>query len=115
MLKRAFGRRQDGSKDVLWLTPRGTEMTDRDWIFPEARYLAYVLGPPDGRGTPLFIVLNTAEQPIDFVLPAWSGCSRWSCILASVAISKQETDGKVQVGSHCEAPARSILVFEGEE
>ena len=50
------GRRQDGPHDVLWLTPRATEMTDRDWVFPKARYLSYVLGPPGEHGSPIFIV-----------------------------------------------------------
>jgi glycogen operon protein len=109
------GRRRDGSQDVLWLTPRATEMTDRDWSFPEARYLSYVLGPPGESGGPIFIVLNAAEQAIDFVLPEWDGCSRWSCMLATVPLSKKATASDHRVGSHCEAPPRCVLVFEGAE
>ena len=109
------GRRADGSHDVLWLTPRATKMTHRDWMFPEARYLSYVLGPPGDQGTPLFIVLNAAEQPIDFVLPAWPRCSRWFHLLATVTGSKKAAGAEYRVGSHCEAPPRSVLVFEGAE
>jgi isoamylase len=108
------GRRPDSSHDVLWLTPRGTEMTDVDWQFPKARYLSYVLGPPGEHGAPLFIVLNAAEQPIDFILPACPRCSRWMFFLATVA-TKKPAGAEYRVGAHCEAPPRSVLVFEGAE
>jgi isoamylase len=108
------GRDRDGSRDVLWLTPRATEMTDVDWGFPKARYLSYVLAAPDDRGAPLFIVLNAAEESIDFVLPQWSRCSRWVRLLATV-MSKDGEPGEYRVGVHCEAPPRSVLVFEGAE
>jgi glycogen operon protein len=109
------GRRQDGSHDVLWLTPRATQMTDRDWKFPEARYLSYVLGPPGEHGTAVFVVLNAAEQPIDFVLPAWPRCSRWLCMLATETMPAKGAGADYRVGAHCEAPPRSVLVFEGAE
>ena len=100
---------------MLWLTPRATQMTDRDWVFPEARYLSYVLGPPGEHGRPVFIVLNAAEQPIDFILPAWPRCSRWLCALATVPVPKKPAGADYRVGAHCEAPPRSVLVFEGVE
>jgi glycogen operon protein len=108
------GRLPDGSQDVLWLTPRATEMTDVDWKFSNAHYLSYVLGPRDANGAPLFVVLNTAEQAIDFVLPTWPECSRWLCTLATVPIAKKPA-AEFRVGAHCEAPPRSVLAFEGAE
>jgi hypothetical protein len=90
-------------------------MTDRDWMFPKARYLSYVLGPPDKREAPLFIVLNAAEQSIGFTLPAWARCSRWISVVATVPIPKKAAGAEYRVGSHCEAPPRSVLVFEGAE
>ena len=40
----------DGGYGVKWLTPHATEMTESDWNFPDARFLAYVMGPAeDGR------------------------------------------------------------------
>ena len=62
------GRRPDGSFGVLWLTPQAHEMTEQDWKFPEGRFLAYVLGPVD-EYPPLFIVLNSAPEAIEFTLP----------------------------------------------
>src|SRR5262249_61037709 len=70
------GKRPDGTYGALWLTPQATEMTENDWKFPEARFLAYVLDGIRG-GMPLYIVLNAAPEPIPFKVPAWSGCPGW--------------------------------------
>jgi glycogen operon protein len=107
-----IGKRRDGSLDVLWLTPRGTEMSDRDWMFPEARYLSYVLAPPDENGAPLFIVLNAAEHEIGFVMPVWPNASHWVCMLETTPM-RRPPEGRFWPGLHCEAPARSVLAFEG--
>jgi isoamylase len=107
------GRRADGSYDVRWLTPQATEMTAQDWSFPEGRFLSYVLGPPDGEGAPLFIVLNATDTAIEFVLPEWRGCGRWSCALLTVAFGQGADGAGYQVGAPCEAPPRSVSVFVG--
>ena len=41
------GHRADGTYDVKWLTPGGTEMQEADWNFPDGRFLAYVLAAPE--------------------------------------------------------------------
>src|SRR5438128_1599243 len=63
------GRRADGSFDVLWLMPQATEMVERDWNYPEGRFLAYVLGPVEQADAPLYIVLNAALETNEFTLP----------------------------------------------
>ena len=63
------------------LPPRATEMTDRDWKFPEARYLSYVLGSPGGHGPPLFIVLNAAQETIEITLPSLPEFNQWTVVL----------------------------------
>ena len=52
------GKKADGSYDVLWLRPDGAEMSDEDWHFPEGRFLAYVLAPPNPSGEPLLLMLQ---------------------------------------------------------
>src|SRR5205807_4226183 len=101
------------SYDVRWLTPQSTEMTAQDWAFPEGHFLSYVLGPLDADGAPLFIVLNAAEKAIEFVLPAWSGCVRWSCALVTVAFGQGSDGAGYQLGAPCEAPPRSVSAFVG--
>ena len=68
---------------------------------------------PSWEGAPLFIVLNATETAIEFVLPEWRGCGRWSCALLTVACGQGADGAGYQVGAPCEAPPRSVSVFVG--
>jgi isoamylase len=105
------GRRADGSYGVLWLTPHATEMTEEDWQFPEGRFLAYVLGPVEPGGEPVYIVLNASPEPIAFTLPMLPEYSTWTSLL-NTAVAASE--GEVYESSReAKAPPRSVLVFAG--
>jgi glycogen operon protein len=105
------GRQPDGSFGMLWLTPKATEMVEKDWQFPGGRFLAYVLGPIEPGGEPLYVVLNAAPEAITFTLPKLPEYSRWSCLL-NTAVS--ETSGEIcRSGGDAKAPPRSVLVFAG--
>src|SRR6478672_1674223 len=39
-----IGKGRDGTHDVRWLTPSGSEMTNADWMKPDGQFLSYVLG-----------------------------------------------------------------------
>jgi glycogen operon protein len=106
------GRRADGSFGVLWLTPQGTEMTETDWNFPEGRFLAYVLGPGEPGGEPVFIVLNAAPLPIEFSLPALTEYSRWTCLL-NTALSAEKYEA-YPAGARAKAPPRAVMLFAGQ-
>jgi isoamylase len=103
------GHKPDGKRDVLWLTPKGTEMTPQDWGFTEGRYLSYVLAPTEASEGALFLVLNAAANTVDFVLPAWQACQAWQRLISTVASAEPHT--RHAVGSHCVAPAHSVTVF----
>jgi glycogen operon protein len=103
------GRRPDGSFGVLWLTPQATEMTERDWQFPDGRFLAYVLGPTESDKPALYIVLNAAPEPIRFVFPSLPTAARWRPVLDTTAeIGGTEA---FAAGTKREAPARAVLAF----
>ena len=105
------GRRPDGSFGMLWLTPKATEMVQKDWEFPEGRFLSYVLAPVEPGGEPLYIVLNAAPEPITFTLPKLPEYSRWTCLLNSAVVP---TEPEVFAStSEAKAPPRSVLVFAG--
>ena len=104
------GRRSDGSFGVLWLTPQGTEMTEKDWNFPEGRFLAYALGALRDDEPVLYIVLNAAPQTIAFTLPEALGCSHWVGVLDT---TESLTVQKLPSGTQQQAPARAVLVFAG--
>ena len=105
------GKKEDGSYDVKWLTPAGTEMSEQDWNFPDGRFLCYVLSG-DGDGTaPLYIVLNGTEEEMEITLPEWPETGRWLMFLDT---ANGEGDGNAQpVGSKWKARPRSVLVFAG--
>ncbi len=106
------GKRPDGSFGVLWLTPQATEMADKDWNFPGGRFLSYGLGPSEPGGAPVFIVLNAAPTTIEFVLPTFPGCTRWTCLLnTAAATTKMET---AVPGTKTKAPPCSVLLFAGQ-
>jgi isoamylase len=105
------GRRADGSFGMLWLTPKATEMAKEDWEFPGGRFLAYVLGPVEPGGEPLYVVLNAAPEPITFTLPKLPEYSRWTMLLNSAVVAAEP---QVHAsGSDAKAPPRSVLVFAG--
>jgi glycogen operon protein len=107
------GRRNDGTHDVLWLTPAASEMTEQDWNFPEGRFLAYVLAA-DAGGEPLFIVLNAADQAIETTLPTWNHTAHWSHILDTSGDNFRPGDATHPPGSKLQSPALSVLLFAGK-
>jgi glycogen operon protein len=106
------GRRADGSYGVLWLTPKATEMVEKDWQFPESRFLAYVLGPDEPGGEPVYIVLNAAPEPIVYTLPKLAEYARWTLLLNTAIATGGETEIHLS-GMDAKAPPRAVLVFAG--
>jgi isoamylase len=107
------GKRADGSHDVLWLTPAGTEMTESDWHFPEGRFLAYVLAPVSGGYEPLYVTLNAASEPVEFALPTWPNVSHWTPVLDSVSYPQRLNDTGQAPATKLSAPPFSVLAFAG--
>jgi glycogen operon protein len=107
------GKKTDGAHDIQWLRPDAAEMQDEDWKFPEGRFLAYVLGAPDGGGEPLFIVFNAAAEGIEITLPGWPNVGHWSCVLDTAKKSVLTEQPAEAPGAKLTAPPASILAFAG--
>ena len=81
-------------KDVTWLTPHGTEMTDQEWHQSFARCLGMFLSggglsERDERGQPvmdddLLVLLNAHHDAIPFKLPA-EPRRRWTALMDTAA------------------------------
>jgi isoamylase len=106
------GKKGDGTYDVKWLTPAAEEMADRDWKYPDGRFLSYVLAPEAETGEPLFIVLNGADHPVEVKFPVWPRVRFWQCAL-DTAIEEPET-GAYAPDSGWSAQARAVLAFAGK-
>jgi glycogen operon protein len=107
------GRKPDGTHDVLWLRPDGTEMKDEDWSFADGRFLAYILAAPTDGGRPLFIIFNAAENGVEATFPAWQGVGRWTRVLDTVANTVLLEQGDDPPGNKLTAPPVSITAFAG--
>jgi isoamylase len=105
------GRRPDGSFGVIWLTPKATEMTEPDWKFPDGRFLSYILSSPEPGGAPLFVVLNAADQSIEFTLPEVSGFTLWGVLIETA--QSQRIGKHFAFGTTMQAEPRSVLAFAG--
>jgi glycogen operon protein len=105
------GRHADGSYGVLWLTPAAEEMKEADWKFPDGRFLAYVLGPMEPAGAPIFIVLNAAPEEIAFKLPKTPEYRSWQQVLNTTEV--KQTNAGFASGADTKAPPRSVLAFSG--
>jgi isoamylase len=76
-----------GIKDIFWLKPDGTEMSDHEWSHDFARCLGVYLSghtmtETDARGRPerdddMIIIFNSHHEQIDFILPSFGEGARW--------------------------------------
>jgi glycogen operon protein len=85
-------------------------MHEKDWNFPQGRFLSYLLGSPEQELAPLYVILNAAPQAIAFKLPALAEFRRWELLLdtthpAGAPIRSAE--------KFHHAPPRCVLAFGG--
>ena len=111
--RRSFfqGRRIHGSdiKDIAWLKPDGTEMTDEEWQQSFARCLGLFLAGAgldefDDRGRPIkdvnfLLLLNAHHDEIGFVLPAYHPGMLWKAELDTSRDAGLGRDGTYE-GTH---------------
>lgn len=109
-------------KDIYWLKPDGSEMTDADWNAPGVRTLAMVL-PGDQisergergeriTGHTLAVLLNAGHEPVPFHLGVRRRDQRWHCVLDTAGTG----DGRCSFGHMDAFPlgSRSLVVLQAE-
>jgi isoamylase len=103
-------RNPTGRKDIAWYRVDGQEMTEPDWHFPDARFLAFAI---DGTPAPALILLNAHFEPLTTTVPDAAGISRWR-----IEIDTTEPNGVAKgalvPGAVFEVPARALLMMLGE-
>ncbi|WP_329123098.1 glycogen debranching protein GlgX [Streptomyces sp. NBC_01465] len=124
--RRAFfsGRAQaaDGLRDLAWFTPRGTEMTERDWYAPADTLGLYLSGRDipgrDARGEEItddsfLTILHAADRPASFLLPGAPWADAYELI---VDTSREEQTAAPATlhrgGASINVPARSVLLLK---
>ncbi|ADB29856.1 glycogen debranching enzyme GlgX [Kribbella flavida DSM 17836] len=111
----------DGLGDLVWFTPKGTEMQDADWTRDDARAVAVFLNgdaisEPDPRGEPVvddsfLILLNSHHQPLDFLLPSEKYGEAWTVVVDTADPTGAANDEQHAAGSTITIEARGTLVL----
>ena len=117
--------RGSGIKDIHWIKPDGSEMTDQEWAHDFARSLGVflsgdALGEVDPRGRAIhddnFILLfNAHHERIEFHLPILcEGCS-WQVVLDTHYHAGLETDGSYAGGDGYPLEGRTLALLRQED
>jgi isoamylase len=75
-------------KDIAWLKPDGSEMTDREWCDPQYRILGMLISNASAIASPspgavqepycFLLLLNASDREVGFALPRFSIRGRWT-------------------------------------
>jgi glycogen operon protein len=68
-----------GVKDVSWLHMRGGEMSQNDWQDADLRTLGALFGNRNNTAHRLLFLLNAADEPVEFNVPAAGADLAWVC------------------------------------
>ncbi|HVE49991.1 MAG TPA: glycogen debranching protein GlgX [Casimicrobiaceae bacterium] len=111
----------NSAKDVAWLKPDGSEMTEQEWEHDFARCLGVCFGGDalasiDARGQPLvddtFLVLfNAHHDSLPFVLPA-VGDGRWKVVLDTAKDDGLLPDGTFEAQQTYAIEGRSLALLQ---
>jgi isoamylase len=111
----------DGLGDLVWFTPKGTEMQNGDWTRDDARAVAVFLNgeaisEPDPRGEPVvddsfLVLLNSNYQPLDFLLPPKEYGANWTVVVDTSTAQGGAGSEPRAASSIIRLEARSTLVL----
>ncbi len=110
-----------GVKDIVWLKPDGTEMSDREWAHDFARSLGVylsgeALGETDARGQPVadqdfLLLFNAHHGEVPFTLPGASGAVRWFALLDTARADGLSSNGTLEAGAAYPLQGRSLALL----
>jgi glycogen operon protein len=117
---RTHGGALDGERDIVWLTPTGTEMTESDWHTGYAKAVAVYLNgdaitEPDTRGQRVrddsfLLLLNAHSESITFRLPDGTFGERWEVAL-DTATEVPVAGEPIKAHDEIEIVDRALLVL----
>jgi isoamylase len=110
-----------GIRDVTWVSPAGTQMSEEDWHGPNLRAFGTLLdgrAPASnlrqcGKEATILILINGGPDPVAFTLPKCNGAQEWSWILDTFT---PDIEGRlpVKVGETYTLKERSLVAFARE-
>ena len=112
-------RRGPGAADVIWLDPRGQEMTDAAWNVAFVKCLGMrlagdALDETDDRGRPvvddtLLILLNAHDDAVRFTLPVAERRERWLLVFDTAQPDARQSE--FRAGRPYRLQGRSVAVL----
>jgi isoamylase len=114
-----------GVKDILWLQPDGTEMTDEQWKQDSARSMGVFLSGEgleehDDRGQPMtdenfVLLMNAHHDGIPFTLPPVAPESEWVVLADTSCQTTRDADLLYKAGDAYPLQARSLALLVERE
>ncbi|GAA1150612.1 glycogen debranching protein GlgX [Streptomyces hebeiensis] len=111
----------DGLRDLAWFTPRGTELTERDWYAPTSTIAFFLSGRDipgrDTRGRRIvddsfLTVLHAGAEPVEFTLPGPPWAEAYELVVDTAREEQEEAPGTVcPAGTTVTVPERSVRLF----
>ncbi|CAA7625646.1 glycogen debranching enzyme [Candidatus Terasakiella magnetica] len=108
-------------KDIVWVTPEGSEMTEADWTLPYARSLAFVLGGEScildnlGGGREkddtFLVMLNAYHETIPYTLPPTSLGRAWEVVVDTADPTAMDAANHWEASTRFPLKARSLVVL----
>ena len=108
-------------KDVLWLNPKGTEMSEEEWRDPLVHCLGMFLAgqgldETDERGRKIgdenfLVLLNAHHEDVAFTLPVFHAGFRWSAWMDTSRDDGLHPAGTYDSGASYPLQARSLVVL----
>jgi glycogen operon protein len=110
-----------GVKDILWLKPDGSEMTDEEWGRESARSLGVFLAgegleEQDERGQPVtdqnfLLLMNAHHENVSFQLPTVASGMVWVALIDTSCQTSRVTGLLYDAGRTYELQARSLALL----
>jgi glycogen operon protein len=108
-------------KDILWLNPQASEMTEKEWESSLAKTLGMLLpgegiAELDARGNRILddtflILMNAHHEQVSFELPALASGTRWTAILDTARGGGLKSQGRYLAGEAYALEGRSVVVL----
>ena len=111
--------------DIGWFTPKGAQMSEKDWNVGYAKSIGVYLNGEsipgaDDRGEPFrddsfYLLFNSHHEAINFIMPDGPWGKRYEKILDTTRGTIEERGRSFNAGQRCRVEARSVVVMRRAE